>query len=426
MKEIKILGFRSNKLWKKVISVAYLVQWGLVTIVTMLGEKVGKITTVDSLVDKIQAVVVLLVLIVPHVFLSETIIRKKMPLFKERKRGKSILGVVLVGVCLMILSFSMESMHTKEYKADMDNHDYRITKEVEATCQVEGEIHYLCDYCGMTKIETKQAKMHDWMDLSQEDATCTEDGLAIKKCALCDMEEKNVIPALGHEMKIASKIEPTCEADGLSVEICSRCNQKEEHILEARGHDMAQVSKTEATCDADGIIIIECTVCEYVEEEVIVSVGHDMKEVSRKEATEKEDGNIVQKCNRCGHEEVEILAHWGKNEQEYKVGCLFYSYEDVARDPDYYIGCMAAFRGEVIQVVESGDSVMIRMDVTYTGYYWQDTVYVEYTRKEGESRILEGDIIVVYGEMNGLKTYVTVLGSQVSIPYLLAEYVELN
>ena len=54
-------------------------------------------------------------------------------------------------------------------------------------------------------------------------------------------------------------------------------------------------------------------------------------------------------------------------------------------------------------------------------------LYIDYKRKSDmESRVLENDIITVYGIMNGIKTYTSVFGNQISIPYLLAEYVEFN
>ena len=61
------------------------------------------------------------------------------------------------------------------------------------------------------------------------------------------------------------------------------------------------------------------------------------------------------------------------------------------------------------------------------GYLWDNTIYVEYTRKtENESRILEDDIIYLYGTLNGVTTYTTVLGSDVTIPYMLAEYIDIQ
>ena len=53
----------------------------------------------------------------------------------------------------------------------------------------------------------------------------------------------------------------------------------------------------------------------------------------------------------------------------------------------------------------------MRVDVTQGKYSWDDTLYVTYhDRKTVEFHaILEDDIITIYGEMQPLKTYTTVM-----------------
>lgn len=59
-------------------------------------------------------------------------------------------------------------------------------------------------------------------------------------------------------------------------------------------------------------------------------------------------------------------------------------------------------------------------------YSYDDTVYVTYTTKDSDSRVLEDDIITMYGELDGIETYTSVLGSNVSIPKFNAKYVEIH
>ena len=69
----------------------------------------------------------------------------------------------------------------------------------------------------------------------------------------------------------------------------------------------------------------------------------------------------------------------------------------------------------------------MRVNVTQNEYgNWEDTLYVNYIPVEGELRILEDDIITIYGEMMDLKTYETVMGSSVTIPQVYARYIELE
>ncbi len=120
------------------------------------------------------------------------------------------------------------------------------------------------------------------------------------------------------------------------------------------------------------------------------------------------------------------IANTAVSEDEYKASCTAISYDDVARNPNVYTGRRVVFHGEVIQIQESGRDVTLRVNVARNAN--EDSVlYIDYKRKnENEIRILEKDTITMYGEMNGIKQYQTVLGDQVSVPYLLAEYIAIN
>lgn len=131
---------------------------------------------------------------------------------------------------------------------------------------------------------------------------------------------------------------------------------------------------------------------------------------------------------------AEIEAARQKEKEEFINSCESYRYDDIARNPNNYNGTKAVFKGKVIQVLEDGKSITLRVNVTATrnqfatdGYLWSDTLYVTYYRSdENESRILEDDVITMYGTLTGLKTYTTILGSSVSIPSFSAEYIELK
>ena len=113
---------------------------------------------------------------------------------------------------------------------------------------------------------------------------------------------------------------------------------------------------------------------------------------------------------------------------EFIAQCQTIGYKDVARNPDNYKGVKAKFTGKVVQVQEGMfNTIVMRVNVTKGSYgIWEDTVYANYTYSEGESKILEDDIITMYGTIKGTKTYTTVLGSSVTIPQLDVKYIELN
>lgn len=115
------------------------------------------------------------------------------------------------------------------------------------------------------------------------------------------------------------------------------------------------------------------------------------------------------------------------SEANYKKQCKSISYDNLARDPDKYISQYVKFTGQVIQVMEDGHDVQLRVDVTKGEYgIYEDTVYVEYVYSDGESKILEEDIITFYGVSAGTITYETVMGDEVTIPGVAAEYIDIE
>lgn len=114
--------------------------------------------------------------------------------------------------------------------------------------------------------------------------------------------------------------------------------------------------------------------------------------------------------------------------KSYKSKCKEYTYEQMARNPKKVKGKYAKLTGEVVQVMEDGDFVELRVNITKDSYgYYSDTVYVYYTMKSKKGdRILEDDIITIYGKLAGTETYTSVLGSEITLPKINAEYIELN
>lgn len=114
------------------------------------------------------------------------------------------------------------------------------------------------------------------------------------------------------------------------------------------------------------------------------------------------------------------------SKSEYMNKCRTISYEKLARNPDSYKGDYFEFTGEVIQVIQSGRHVDLRVNVTREDLYgttmYSDTIYVETKLLEDGDRILEGDIITLYGVCDGLYTYTTIFGATMSIPKIDAAY----
>lgn len=187
----------------------------------------------------------------------------------------------------------------------------------------------------------------------------------------------------------------------------------------------------EATCAEKGRRTSVCSTCGEIVREDIPTVEHTEGEWTvTKKATMGSSGPVAGekslKCSVCGEvlktESYTLTAE--EIEAEFKGSCAQYTYEEVFRNPDNYKGKNAVFRGEVIQVLEEDGEYTLRVNVTEGRYIWEDTILVSYTAEPGASRILEDDIVTLYGTMKGVYTYESVMGADITVPLMLAEYIE--
>lgn len=268
----------------------------------------------------------------------------------------------------------------------------------EATC-TEPKICSLCE-------ETEGEPLgHDW-----EAATCVDS----KTCTVCNETEGE---PLGHTWNDATCTDP---------KTCSTCDITEG---EALGHSISEwFVEKEATCSEEGNKAGTCSTCNAYLTEKITKLAHTPGEWEiTKAATSSEEGERSKICTVCSQtvetETYELTAE--EKTAAYKAECKTYTYNEIARNPDDYMFEQAKFKGEVIQVIESGDDYTLRVNITKDGRYWDDTILVSYTKNDSsEPRILEDDIITMYGFLAGTHTYETVLGASVTVPLFYATYVE--
>lgn len=259
---------------------------------------------------------------------------------------------------------------------------------------------------------------HEW-----EEATCTEPA----RCKLCG---KTKGAAFGHKVdKWETVKEAACQDEGIQEGSCIRCGEIQQKSIAKLGHRWgAWNTVAEPTCDVNGRKERTCTVCGAVDKQSITCLGHAWVEGDIViEARYDSKGSKVYTCSRCGKvEEHEYEASPEEYERTYKEDCKTYTYKEIARDPDSYKYEMAKFKGEVIQVLEDGNYVALRVNITKTSWGYTDTIYVMYERKPGEPRILEDDIITIWGFLDGLYTYESVLGAEITLPWFIAEYLTVN
>lgn len=98
------------------------------------------------------------------------------------------------------------------------------------------------------------------------------------------------------------------------------------------------------------------------------------------------------------------------------------SYEDILRDPSAHYGDQIRISGRVVQKLQSGSTVVLRVATRR----YDDVFYVKYSTNDVDARVIEDDRVTVYGVCLGDYTYETVMGASVTIPYMRAEKIEFN
>lgn len=114
--------------------------------------------------------------------------------------------------------------------------------------------------------------------------------------------------------------------------------------------------------------------------------------------------------------------------KDFKAACQSFEYKELARNAADMKGTKIKLKAKVQQVVyesENGTSEYL-IEVTKDEYdFWDDGVYFRYELKDGE-RIIEDDIITVYGEITGEKSYTTVLGASITVPEVTGVYIKIK
>jgi len=100
--------------------------------------------------------------------------------------------------------------------------------------------------------------------------------------------------------------------------------------------------------------------------------------------------------------------------QSYETGI---TYEQLARTPDEYVDEKVKFEGKVIQVIEGTVLNQLRFAVNSD---YDNIVLITYNKDSVSRRILEDDVLTVYGKSQGLTSYNSVLGAKITIPSIRA------
>lgn len=113
-------------------------------------------------------------------------------------------------------------------------------------------------------------------------------------------------------------------------------------------------------------------------------------------------------AKKAAEEEARKQAE--KEKKGYETGI---TYDNLARNPDDYMGEKVKFKGTVVQVIEGSSEIQIRFAVNDD---YDQILYCAYDPSIVDSRILEDDTITIYGVSIGTISYESTLGGTITIP----------
>lgn len=142
----------------------------------------------------------------------------------------------------------------------------------------------------------------------------------------------------------------------------------------------------------------------------------DIKETAVEEVSEQNEA-----IEEPAPEETteELPEEESETSEQFKASCNIVSYDELLRYPEKYEGKRINIKGYVVQTTNYG---FLHINIIEDESGFSDDRTFLYL-PEDSPRIIEKDIIEVWGFGGGVETYETVLGSENTIPVINAEYI---
>ncbi|MFC4301979.1 toxin regulator [Cohnella boryungensis] len=146
--------------------------------------------------------------------------------------------------------------------------------------------------------------------------------------------------------------------------------------------------------------------------------ANDLKAEQDRQAKEQ---LLAQEKEEAAAEAARKLAKAEADEKKgYETGITF---KQLARTPDDYEGKKVKFSGKVLQVVEGDSEVNLRVAVNSN---YNNVIYVYYPSSLTKVRVLEDDNVNLYGVSEGLYTYKSTMGGNITIPLIKVEKIDIK
>lgn len=107
--------------------------------------------------------------------------------------------------------------------------------------------------------------------------------------------------------------------------------------------------------------------------------------------------------------------------ESFKNNCSDLNYNEILRNPDEFRGKTFTISGSAFQIIKQEDSQIEFL--LYTGAD-DEYIHINYSYKDADVHILENDELIIYGTYYKMYDYVSLLGSNHSIPHIYAEFID--
>lgn len=99
------------------------------------------------------------------------------------------------------------------------------------------------------------------------------------------------------------------------------------------------------------------------------------------------------------------------------------TYQDLARNPDTHKGSKIKFSGKVVQLIEGDKQNELRFAIDED---YDQMIYLAYDKTIVSQRVLEDDILTIYGVSIGTITYNSTGGGPITIPAATVDRIDFN
>ena len=125
---VKVFGFRSGKSWKMIIAVLYYVLVSFVFVTSVINEfRYYKFEPIDVVLVIIKYVFIFVFLFSPLIFLSDFKYTYNIPLFRNKERSKSAIGLIIVlGICYLMMQLNIY-VGSNLYKSSVKEYSLKNT-----------------------------------------------------------------------------------------------------------------------------------------------------------------------------------------------------------------------------------------------------------------------------------------------------------